>query len=126
MKEETPILSPTIPSQMIDQPQIKEEAQTQPPVDIIFNNNSYQSSTIISPNPKQNIAPIEQDIPYQVPIDYSSLYIPSDQRPSVSPIATSITPSISTTTIPESVSSSRSTSRTSSETKVDVVKVKPN
>ncbi|CAF1149814.1 unnamed protein product [Rotaria sp. Silwood1] len=120
----TPI--PTI----IDESQIKEDVENENPNETIVNEINSQVSSTNSPNPKQNLPIIEEDVSEQTQIDSPSQNPLLDQQSSISqtPISIpSLAPLISTTTTtkPESVSSSRSTSRTSSETKIDTVKIIP-
>ncbi|CAF1518224.1 unnamed protein product [Rotaria sp. Silwood1] len=123
----TPI--PTI----IDESLIKEDVENENPNETIVNEINSQVSSTNSPNPKQNLPIIEEDVSEQTQIDSPSQNPLLDQQSSISqtPISIpSLAPLISTTTTtittkPESVSSSRSTSRTSSETKLDTVKIIP-
>ncbi|CAF3266725.1 unnamed protein product [Rotaria sp. Silwood2] len=140
------IITPTPPPAIVDEPQIKEDVQSEISNEPIVSENNYQDSSTTSPNPKQNPPIIEEDIPEQTPIDSPSQNLSLDQQSSISQTTISIPsllPSTSTTittapppppttttapvttTMPESVSSSRSTSRTSSETKADVIKIIP-
>ncbi|CAF1439054.1 unnamed protein product [Rotaria magnacalcarata] len=115
------ITTSTLP--ILDEPQV-----TEVPHEITVNEIKYQPSLTSSPNSKQNLAIIDEDISQSIPIDSPSMNTLSDLQPSITQTSISIPPSIpltNTAAKPESVSSSRSTSRTSSETKTDVVKIIP-
>ncbi|CAF0818649.1 unnamed protein product [Adineta steineri] len=117
--------SPTITDIIADQPQIKEEPHIEIPTDIILNDTNQQPASSISPDAKQNLSLIEQDISQPLPMDCSSPNILSDQQSSTSQSAIISVPLQNPLIQPDSASSSRSTSRTSSETKTDVIKIIP-
>ncbi|CAF4359329.1 unnamed protein product [Rotaria sp. Silwood2] len=94
------IITPTPPPEIVDEPQIKEDVQSEISNEPIVSENNYQDSSTTSPNPKQNPPIIEEDIPEQTPIDSPSQNLSLDQQSSISQTTISIPsllPSTSTT-----------------------------